>query len=182
MKSKTRIEREQILALTPCDRAVTQYDAQISQGYNSWIDCLKDESIEPLDRIWVGIRALPDDRQKRLFACWCAEQALNQIHPSKWDERSLNAIKVARDFANGKVNTLELQTARRAAASAAAASAAYAAAYAAAAAAATYAAYAADAAYAAAYDAAAAAARHKMHRHTLKKLITTHKRIARDEK
>ena len=199
MKTKIKIDRAQILALNPCDRAITQYDAQITRGYDSWREVLKDESIELVDRIWVGIRALPDDKTKRLFACWCAEQALNQIHPSKWDESSLNAIKVARRFALGKADSLELQQARRAAYAAAAAADAYADAAAdayaadAAAYAAAAAAYAADAAaaYAAAYAAAAAAdaadayaaasaaayARERMRRHELKRLIRLYSEV-----
>jgi hypothetical protein len=100
----------------------------------------------------------------KLAACMFAERALEARKKAgkATDDRSWEAIRVARAYLNGKATKAELDTARStAAAAAAAAAAAYAAAYAAAAAAdaaaAAYAAYAA-AAYAAAADAADAAA------------------------
>jgi hypothetical protein len=190
-----KIGLEQIKPFRPCLRALTDYSVEIAYGWDSWIHLLKDDSIKLEDRIWVGIRALPDDKQKRLFTCWCAEQALNCIHPSKWDARSLKAIEVAKRFAHGKATLDELREARSAAyaADAAATYATYAtyataAAYDAAATAAAYAADdaaddAADAAAtyatAAAYDAAAAAyaAREKMRQKELKRLIWLHKNV-----
>ncbi len=86
--------------------------------------------------LWIlkKLRITPE-RELRLFACWCAEQA----QPT--DPRSLTAIAVSRRYAIRKATLSELQ-----ATSADAARAAYAAAYA----------YAARAAYAAAAEAAAA--------------------------
>ena len=90
------------------------------------------------------------ERELRLFACWCAEQA----QPT--DPRSLTAIAVSRRYAMGEATLSELQAAS---ADAAAAEAAYAAAAEAAyAAAAADAAEAANAAANAAADAAANAA------------------------
>ena len=88
--------------------------------------------------LWIlqKLRITPE-RELRLFACWCAEQA----QPT--DPRSLTAIAVSRRYAIRKATLSELQ-----ATSADAARAAYAAAYA----------YAARAAYAAAAEAAAEAA------------------------
>ena len=93
-----------------------------------------------------------DNRQLRLFACWCARQNWDKLT----DVRSRRAVEVAESFANGRATEHELESARKDAANA---YAAYAYAYAAAAYAAAAAAYAAAAnAAAAAANAAAAAA------------------------
>ena len=173
--AKKAVNLDVILALRPCMRAREDYQEQMERGYDSWIEALKDESVAIRDRIWIGIRALPTDKARMLFACWCAEQALDQVHPSKVDDRSINAIAVAKRYANSKATLRELQEAAYAANAAAAyadanaaanaADAAYAAANAAANAAnaaanaanAAAAAYADDAAYAAANAANAAA-------------------------
>jgi len=119
------------------------------------VDILKMEEIPELDRIWVARRAM-NDKGNRLFAVWCAREALKLI--SNPDPRSIKACDVAEKFANGDATKDELSEARAAAWYAAATSAiaeradAGGAAYAAAAAGA---AYAADAAFDAAYYAAA---------------------------
>jgi len=180
--AKKAVNIDVILALRPCMRAREDYQAQMERGYGSWVEVLKDESVAIRDRIWIGIRALPTDKARMLFACWCAEQALDQVHPSKVDDRSINAIAVAKRYAHGKATLLELQDARRAAAAAYAAAAAAddaaAAAYAAAAAAYAAAAYvAAAAAYAAyaVYAVYAAAARQKMYKKEIARLIKLHR-------
>ena len=120
------------------------------------------------DALWC-LRAVEGfEREKRLFAVWCARQVQRLIT----DPRSLAALDVVERFANGQASLEELgaaaddatnaaDDAARAAAAADDANAAYYAAYYAAASAAAYdaAAYdAASAAYdAAAYDAASAA-------------------------
>ena len=99
------------------------------------------------DTFWC-LRCLPEhDNLWRLFAVWCAEQVKHLMT----DERSLNALVVASNHANGLATDDELATA-------AAAAAAWAADAAAARAAAAAAAWAADAAAAWAADAAAARA------------------------
>ncbi|HET9109059.1 MAG TPA: hypothetical protein VFN79_17925 [Steroidobacteraceae bacterium] len=101
------------------------------------------------DALWA-LRAVEGyDREKRLYAVWCARQVEHLLT----DERSRDALDVAERFARGRATREELAAARSAAvnaADAAAAAAAYAA-YAAADAAAV------AAAYAAAYGAADAA-------------------------
>ena len=47
----------------------------------------------------------------QLWACDCAERALNK-YSNDIDERSANAIKVARKYANGKATDEELDAAR----------------------------------------------------------------------
>jgi hypothetical protein len=109
------------------------------------------------DTLWC-CRVEPDhDRLWRLYAVWCARQA-QHLMP---DQRSITALDVAEQYANGKATVDKLKTASADAYAANANAAAYdsaadsAAAYASAASAA---ASAASAAYAAAYAAAAAAA------------------------
>ena len=66
------------------------------------------------DRLWVLIReeVLPD-RALRLLACDWAEAACSR---TDWtDERSMNAIAVARRFANGEASEAELAAAAAAA-------------------------------------------------------------------
>ena len=117
--------------------------------------------IPPIDKLWVVEHWL-DDRTLRLFAVWCAREALSlRENP---DPRSVEAVNVAEAYANGEATKEQLSTACSAAYAAAAAGT-YAAAYAAVAAA--YAAYAAasyaahSAARSAAYAAHAAAAARK---------------------
>lgn len=56
------------------------------------------------------------DKDMRLFAVWCAREALKLDNP---DERSINACNVAERFANGQANSDELAAARDAAGAAA---------------------------------------------------------------
>ena len=106
------------------------------------------------DRIWALCNAVgASDKTLRLFAVWCAREALKL--GKEPDPRSVNACDVAEAFANGDATQADLDAAR-AAARAAAWDAARAAARAAAWAAAGAAAW--DAARAAAWAAAGAAA------------------------
>ena len=102
--------------------------------------------------LWIlqKLRITPQ-RELRLFACWCAEQAKPK------DPRSLTAIAVSRRYAMGEATLGELQAASADAAHAAYTAVAAYAAYAAAAEAAAEAADAAADAYAYAYAAYAAA-------------------------
>ena len=102
------------------------------------VDMLSSGELSDPDAIWCACRAM-GDRQRRLFACDCAESV---VHLAT-DPRVAECIAVARRYADGLATGEELRAAR------AAAYAAYAyAAYAARAAAADAAAYAAYAAYA----------------------------------
>ena len=131
------------------------------------LDILAVEDCPAVDRLWVVIRnECIDERTLRLFAVWCARQALALIDDP--DPRSVAAVDMAERFANGEATVDELDAARYAAiaaASAAARAAAWAAAWAAASAAASAAARAAAraaasaAAWAAAWDAAWVSAR-----------------------
>jgi len=122
------------------------------------ITILEHPDIPELDKIWVVRNWLPE-RTLRLFAVWCARQALSLVADP--DPRSVAACDVAEKFATGVATKADLQTAREAAATNAATIDAYATnaanAYAAIAAANAANAAAANTAYAAAANAAAAA-------------------------
>jgi len=63
------------------------------------------------DTLWC-FRAVDDhDKEKRLFAVWCARQ----VQPSMKDKRSLDALDVAEKYANGLATDEELRAARTAA-------------------------------------------------------------------
>lgn len=118
-----------IRALSPC------YDPadKVSEDWTGTVaDILRLENVEAKDRFWVATRLL-DDRTNRLFAVWCAREALKLVETP--DPRSVAACDVAERFANGEASVEELAAAASAAWAAWAASAAAWAAWAAAAAA-----------------------------------------------
>ena len=69
------------------------------------VDILDHPEIPPQDKIWV-VRNWIDDRTLRLFAVWCAREALKLI--SNPDPRSVEACNVAERFANGEATSGEL--------------------------------------------------------------------------
>ena len=79
-------------------------------------DILDHESISQEDKIWCGIQYL-DEKQQRLFAVWCAREALKLVDNP--DPRSVNACDVAERFAHGNATQDELIAARTAARTAA---------------------------------------------------------------
>jgi len=140
------------------------------------VDVLRVQNCPLEDRLWVVSQWI-DDRTLRLFAVWCARQALKLVDNP--DPRSLAACDVAERYANGEATQAELTAARDAAWDAArdaAWDAAWAAAWATARDAARDAAWdaawdaARDAAWAAARDAARAAARAAQIEHLIKML------------
>ena len=148
-----------ILAWNPCERYTEQSLGTMfgRRKSVSLVDILSAD-ISDEDAIWAAYHAM-DDRQRRLFACDCAESVL----PLANDPRSTDAVRVARLYAYGMATEAELAAAWAAASDAAGAAAwdaAWDAARAAARAAAWDAARAAAraAAWAAAWDAAAWAA------------------------
>ena len=80
------------------------------------VDFLKQEQISAADRLWVA-RFFVTDKTNRLFAVWCARQALALV--SNPDQRSVAACDVAERFANGAATKEELDAAARAAEAAA---------------------------------------------------------------
>lgn len=74
------------------------------------------------DRFWVVLREdMIDARTLRLFACDCAERALQRErkHGREPDRRSWDAVAVSRRYAMGKATNRELTAARAAARNAA---------------------------------------------------------------
>jgi hypothetical protein len=143
---------EQIMALGPCyteDRV-----RELLPSGRCTIREIIDAPIPWMDRLWVLVRVVDDDRMWRLWACDCAERALLRERDAgrEPDARSWRAVEVARAYAIGDVTDEELATARDAAGDAAWAAGAAARATAGAAARAAW-----DAALATARDAARAA-------------------------
>jgi hypothetical protein len=66
--------------------------------------------IQVQDRLWALIKCCLDGRQRRLFACECAERALTLIDNP--DPRSVEAIRVARAYAVGEATDQQLAAAR----------------------------------------------------------------------
>ena len=123
------------------DRPYTPIEV-LTNRHGPWSD------VPDKDRLWAVLHTgVINDRTLRLFACDCAERALERERKAGCEPHadSWKAIEVARRFADGKATTKELEAARSAAYAYAAADAADAAAYAA---------YAADANAADAADAA----------------------------
>jgi hypothetical protein len=80
------------------------------------IDILKAEEIPAQDRLWCVLRPeVIDEKTLRLFACWCAREALKLIPKDKVDPRSIAAIETSERFAHGKATKKELSAARDAA-------------------------------------------------------------------
>ena len=94
-----------IRALQPCYDP-TRYLPEDWRG--TIIDGLQLEHVPATDRIWVAIRLL-DDRTNRLFAVWCAREALALI--GNPDPRSVAACDVAERYANGLATRDELAAA-----------------------------------------------------------------------
>ena len=76
------------------------------------VDILRVESCPLEDRIWVVTKLL-DDKTNRLFAVWCAREALKLVDNP--DPRSIEACDVAEKYAHGNATDSELQAAGMAA-------------------------------------------------------------------
>ena len=148
-----RVKLKEILESGSCyseDRIRELVGKRKSVSLKNVLDC---KDLSDADKGWAFSRlSFVDDRDKRLFACACAESVLH-IYEAKYpgDNRPRQATEVARRYATGEATAAELSAARAASAAARAASAAASAAWAA-----SYAAS--DAARAAASDAASYAA------------------------
>ena len=87
-----------IRALRPCYDP-SRYLPEDWQG--TALDVLNIEACPPRDRLWVVLReGWIDDRMLRLFAVWCARQALALVDNP--DQRSIAACDVAERYANGE--------------------------------------------------------------------------------
>jgi hypothetical protein len=74
------------------------------------LDILRNEAVPANDRLWLVCRAeLIDARTLRLFAVWCARQALALVDDP--DPLSVAACDVAERYANGEATAEELSAA-----------------------------------------------------------------------
>ena len=115
------VTNKEIMELNPC------YDP-IKKGYfkKNWsgsvIDFLECKNfikeIPIFDKFWVVLRPeFIDEKTLRLFAVWCAREALKFVKNP--NEKSIKACDVAEKYANGQATSEELNIARSAARSAA---------------------------------------------------------------
>ena len=112
---KTKITYKDLKAMNPC------YDPEeigISENYKAsipnFIKEYRDKVQSKEDILWVLCRNdYMTDRDMRLFAVWCAREALKL--DDKPDKRSVNAVNVAEKFANGQATKEELSAASSAA-------------------------------------------------------------------
>ena len=99
-----------IRALRPCYDP-SRYLPEDWQG--TALDVLNIEACPAEDRLWVVLReGWIDERTLRLFAVWCARQALALVKNP--DPRSVTACGVAERYANGEATAAELAAARAA--------------------------------------------------------------------
>ena len=76
-----------------------------------FIDQFRDKVKKKEDIIWVLVRKqFITDRNLRLFAVWCAREALKLVDNP--DIRSINACNISERFANGEATMEELDAAR----------------------------------------------------------------------
>jgi hypothetical protein len=103
---------DDIMAERPCDDYTREVVAELVGDGITAVQCAAlDIPIE--DRLWAIIYVWLDDRQRRLFAADCAERALEceRAAGRERDERSWEAIRVARAYARGGSTDEELDAA-----------------------------------------------------------------------
>ena len=102
-----------IMDLRPCKEYSRERVAELWGGADALtLTQICDLDIPTMDRIWALCQLLPD-REARLFACDCAARALSLVDNP--DFRSMEAVTVARRYANGEATEAELKAAREAA-------------------------------------------------------------------
>ena len=109
------ISNKIIRKFNPCyDPAEVVKDENEDLPVVEWVQKYRNLVHEKQDIIWLLCnKHFMSDRDMRLFAVWCAREALKlEAEP---DERSVNACNVAEKFANGEATSEELAAARAAA-------------------------------------------------------------------
>ncbi len=109
-----RITVKDVMAAKPC----WKYTEEIVEKLWKERETLTPQEIAKLDipakdRLWAIITCCLNDRQRRHFACDCAELSLSRIENP--DSRSVEAVRVARLYADGKTTDEQLTKARNAA-------------------------------------------------------------------
>ena len=88
----------------------------IGTGCTTMADLWRRKDMRPEWREWIATQpGVLDDRELRLYACWCVRQVWNLLT----DERSKYAVEVAERFSDGTATAEELASANAAAWSAA---------------------------------------------------------------
>lgn len=107
------ITYQQIIGLKPCYNPIeigmpTDYNDTIVNFINDYRNKVKEKA----DILWVLYRnEFLNDNELRLYAVWCARQVQHLMT----DQRSINALDVADNYARGKATSEELAAARAAA-------------------------------------------------------------------
>jgi len=113
---KTKITYKDVVSFGPCymPEEIGITDKNAAMPIPEFIKTFKYKVDDKEDIIWVVCRKeYMSDRDMRLFAVWCAREALKLVEP---DPRIIEACNVAERFANGEATTEELTAAEEAAA------------------------------------------------------------------
>ena len=108
---KTKITYKDVVSFGPCymPEEIGITDKNAAMPIPEFIKTFRDKIDDKEDIIWVVCRKeYMSDRDMRLFAVWCAREALKLVEP---DPRSVTACDVAERFANGEATTEELAAA-----------------------------------------------------------------------
>ena len=108
---KTEINNNLIRSFRPCyDPSEIVSDENETLPVKEWIEKYRNTVKSQVDIVWLICRNdFMTDRDLRLFAVWCAREALKLTKSP--DERSINACNVAELYANGEATQDELSSA-----------------------------------------------------------------------
>jgi hypothetical protein len=122
-KINMRINNEIIRSLDPCyDPSEIGIPDDETLPVKEWVEKYRNSVTYKSDVIWLLCRPeYMSDRDMRLFAVWCAREALKLI--ANPDERSIHVLNVVERYATGEATQDELYAARAAARAAALAAA-----------------------------------------------------------
>jgi hypothetical protein len=105
-RSKT-VDTDLIMSLKPCEAWPFERVKKAVPKRIKLVEFLRNEEIPIKDRVWVALhKEFFSDKELRLLACDTATKALTDHKIT--DQRSWNAIKVSRNFANGKATKGEI--------------------------------------------------------------------------
>jgi len=114
---KTKITYKDVMSYEPCYDPQELGKIDKSLTIPQFIRLYRNRVKQKQDIIWVVCRKeYMTERDMRLFAVWCAREALKLIDP---DPPSVEACDVAERYANGEATKEELDAARDAARAAA---------------------------------------------------------------
>lgn len=129
MRRLKRVTIRRIMAWRPCEDWTEARIREVFAG-RTWltpVEILNLPNVAASDKLWVALHPeILSSREMRLFACWCADRALQREASAgrQPDERSLAAIETTRRWLRGEATSEELSEARLAAWSAASAASA----------------------------------------------------------